>query len=392
MVDLARDTDEGRIESMATTVLVVGGTGATGIPLVRGLCARGYEVTIFHRGLHEKGVPQELEHIHADPHWPESIEAALAGRSFDIVVATYGRLRLLAEALKGKTHRLISAGGALPIYKGWMRMTEVYPWASMEDSPALIEESHPLAREPVEDSFSLRAREAEHAVLCANAEGHFAATHFRYPIVYGPYSMIAPEWPIIRRVREGRRQIILPGGGATLLSRGYGENVAHAILLAVDKPDASAGEIYNVCDERPLSNAQWARTVLRLLDADVALVDIPYALLPKHFRSTPTQLLFPKHRLMSIERLKTQLGYRDPYSAEAALERSVRWLLENPVEIGGEIEQNIQDSFDYALEDAVIERFTRFREAMGREWTEFGSGEFVWRHPYPHPKQRGDER
>ena len=92
--------------------LVVGGTAATGPPIVRRLLQRGYDVTLYHRGLHEvDDLPDDLEHIHGEPHFEEPIARDLAGRSFDLVVATYGRIRHLAKALEGKTPRLITIGG-----------------------------------------------------------------------------------------------------------------------------------------------------------------------------------------------------------------------------------------------------------------------------------------
>ena len=49
--------------------MVIGGTGPTGIPLVRGLVERGFAVTIVHRGLHERDeTPPSVTHIHADPY------------------------------------------------------------------------------------------------------------------------------------------------------------------------------------------------------------------------------------------------------------------------------------------------------------------------------------
>jgi len=57
--------------------LITGGTGPTGPFVVEGLLKRGYEVTIFHRGTHEAELPQEVEHIHGDPHFEETIEASL---------------------------------------------------------------------------------------------------------------------------------------------------------------------------------------------------------------------------------------------------------------------------------------------------------------------------
>jgi len=92
--------------------LVVGGTGPTGPFLVNGLLQRGYEVSILHRGTHEiPEIPPEVEHLHADPHFRETLDQALAGRTFDLVIATYGRLRFVAEALVGKTPGLLGLAG-----------------------------------------------------------------------------------------------------------------------------------------------------------------------------------------------------------------------------------------------------------------------------------------
>ena len=91
-------------EFQMKSALIVGGTGPSGPFLVNGLRDRGYEVTILHRGTHEiPEIPEGIEHIHADPHFRETLEAAIAGRNFDVVIATYGRIRVIAETLAGKT-------------------------------------------------------------------------------------------------------------------------------------------------------------------------------------------------------------------------------------------------------------------------------------------------
>ena len=77
-------------------VLVIGGTGPTGIPLVRGLVDRGHDVTILHRGMHERPeTPAEVAHIHADPYDDDvAARRARPTSTFDVVVAMYGRLRM----------------------------------------------------------------------------------------------------------------------------------------------------------------------------------------------------------------------------------------------------------------------------------------------------------
>src|SRR5215467_6686277 len=107
--------------------LVVGGTGPSGPFLVNGLRDRGYEVAIFHRGTHEiPEIPEGVEHIHGDPHFRETIDTALSKRSFDVVIATYGRIRLVAEALQDRTGQFIAIGG-MPAYRGYFDASANFP-------------------------------------------------------------------------------------------------------------------------------------------------------------------------------------------------------------------------------------------------------------------------
>ena len=87
-----------------TRTLVIGGTGPTGIHLVRGLIDRGHDVVILHRGTHERPeTPADIEHIHADPYDMDSLEEAMGDRTWDLTVVMYGRLRRIAEVMVGRT-------------------------------------------------------------------------------------------------------------------------------------------------------------------------------------------------------------------------------------------------------------------------------------------------
>jgi len=371
--------------------LMIGGTGATGPYIIDGLLKRDYEVTLLHRGMHEADLPAEVKHIHADPHWAEKLHEALEGKKFDLVVADYGRLRRIAEVIKGLTSRLISVGGALAIYKGWMRISEPHPWHYMEESPVPIKEDDPLATAPGVDHFSERARAAEQAVMEGHQQGYYNATHFRYPIIYGPRHPGPAEWCIIRRIKEGRKQIIVPGGGMALISRGFAENMAHGILLAVDNPTASEGQIYNITDERVLTTREWIRLVAQVLNHEFEFVEIPFNMLRHDFNNTPTQALFPYHRVQDITKIKEQLGYREVVPVDKGMELSVRWLLENPLVRDGEIEKSLGDPFDYAVEDRLIQIYNTAKEQLTQQFWEAPGAEISWRHPYAHPKEQADQ-
>ena len=47
-------------------VVILGGTSLTGPHVVRRLHALGHDVTVFHRGTHEAGLPAEVRHVHGD--------------------------------------------------------------------------------------------------------------------------------------------------------------------------------------------------------------------------------------------------------------------------------------------------------------------------------------
>ncbi|MCX5998225.1 MAG: hypothetical protein NTU41_01175 [Chloroflexi bacterium] len=273
-----------------------------------------------------------------------------------------------------------------------MRVSEANPWEHLEETPVMLEEDHPLSRDPNVDHFSDQVRESERVVMQAHRDGHYVATHFRYPIVYGPRQIGPPEWCIIRRVRDGRKQVILPGGGMALMLRGCSQNIAHGILLAVDNPKASAGQIYNIRDERVLYNREWLRLVAGIMKHEFEFVEIPFDFLPPGFRSAPTQTLYRYHEVPDITKIKQQLGYRDVVPVEKALELTVQWYLDNPVPPGGEAEQNIGDPFDYAYEDELIRIFKSGSETMRQQLAAVPSPKVTWRHPFPHPKKRGDLR
>ena len=324
--------------------LVVGGTGPTGHFIVNGLRTRGYEVTILHRGQHEiPEIPADVEHVHADAYSGEAVHQALSQRRFDVSVVTYGRLRAIAEFLVGRTGRLLSIGG-VPAYRGYMNPA-LYDPVGM---PLPIREDAPLVTSPDEDEKGWRIVRTEQAVF----QHHPEATHFRYPYVYGPYQLVPREWCIVRRILDGRPFIILPEDGLTLHHYGYAENLAHAVLLAVDAPDASRGEIFNCGDEHVLTLRQVVEIVAHSLDAELEIVSLPWQL------AAPARPLiampWTTHRVLDLSKLKLRLGYRDALAPALALARTARWLAQHPPAPDGAEERVLQDPFDYAAEDSLV--------------------------------------
>jgi nucleoside-diphosphate-sugar epimerase len=339
---------------VSESVLIVGGTGPTGVPIVRGLVERGHEVTMLHRGRHERAeTPAEVRHLHHDPYDDGELRAALEHRHIDVVVAMYGRLRRIAEVTSGRCGHFVSVGG-VPAYRGWMN-----PW--LYEPPGLpvpIGEDAPTVRTPGEDEKGFRIARTEAAVFTQ----HPNATHFRYPYVYGPYQLAPREWCVVRRILDHRRRIIVADDGLTLHHHGYTENLAHAVLLAVDQPTAGAGRIFNAGDEEVLSVRLVVELIAAALGHELEIVSMPYEL------AVPARPLLaqplPTHRVLDLSALRGHLGYHDVVPARDAVARTARWLAEHPPRPGSTEELVLTDPFDYPAEDRLLDAWCSARASV----------------------------
>ena len=360
--------------------LVVGGTGPTGHFIVNGLRQRGYQVTIFHRGVHEVAeIPEDVEHIHGDPHFAETIDAALTDRTFDLAIASYGRVRLLATALKGRVGRFIALSG-FAVYRGWYDPHALSPPGMTSPVP----EHAPVVATEHEQRFAWLIAQTEQRVL----EAHPTGTVFRYPYVYGRYQVRPREWQIVRRLLAGRRDIIVPHYGVQLSTHGWAGNLAHAVLLGVDQPNAAAGRIYNCGDLEQLTLEQIVRVIAAALGREVEVICVPYEV------AGPMQSLMLSpgpigHQLLDLTRIRTELGYTDVLGAREALAETARWYAANPPVPGGDIESALGDPFDYDAENRLIRAY---RDALTLLHAAALPNVELAKHAYPHPREPGQQR
>lgn len=322
-------------------VLLIGGTGPTGPAIAHGLEARGCAVTILHSGTHEVDEVSHLRHLHGDAFSDDGLRAALGDETFDIAIAGYGRLRSIADVLHGRIGRLLSIGG-VPVYRGFFDAAVHQP----PGLPVPTREDAVLATE-ADDGKSYRIGRTEQMLF----ERHPTATHFRYPYVYGPRQLAPREWCVVRRILDRRPFLILPDDGLSLIPFGYVDNLAHALLLAVDQPEASMGEVFNCGDDEKLSIRQVVEIITDELAYDWELLSMPAAVaLP----ARPLMMnLRTTHRVLDTSKLRERLGYRDVVPARDAVRLATRWLMANRPDRGGYEESALQDPFDYAAEDVL---------------------------------------
>lgn len=360
--------------------LVIGGTGQTGPYIVEGLLERGYEVSMLHGGFHEIEFSRPVEHIHTDAHFTETLEEALHGRKFDLAICTYGRTRLVAEALKGKTERFIVVGG-----------TASYAYGNLQDPrwgplgvTCAYEDSSPVYDDPQGPRFGYMVWLTEQKVLEAHQAGFYNATIFRYSNVYGPRMVTGAVWSIVRRILDRRKHFIIADGGLRIHSWIYVQNAAHMVLLAVDKPQESAGQIYNVADDTPyITMRHRIELIAKTLSHQWELISMPRELASKLGGS-----LWGDNRVQDTTKIRTQLGYRDVVPAAQAIPLTARWWAEHPPERGGELESKMGDSFDYAAEDELIRVY---KESMAIVSAVGFPEKPPSAHPFRHPSEPGQD-
>jgi nucleoside-diphosphate-sugar epimerase len=360
------------------SALVVGGTGPTGPAIVNGLLQRGFDVSIMHRGTHEVEFDADVEHLHKDPNFAGALTEAMGSKPWwDLVVFSYGRLAHGAEAAKGRTGRFIAIGGMNAAPKADPRV------GLLGQAVNLREEHLVGAAEPYAPKLAARMTPARDAVFAAHSAGYYDATYLSYPSnVYGPRAPGPREWCIVRRVLDGRRTIIAPDGGMTLIPRGYGENLGHGVLLAIDNQGASAGRHFALADLRQFTMRQIIAAIAEYLNHDWEIVDMPHEFaLPSRAFNFGRDTTVPH-----TGAAEAALGFRDVVPADAALRATVDWLLANRPEPGGAVEQRIGAVFDYEKEDQLIDAWQHAMTGVRDEFAKISFPDAPLQHVYDHPK------
>lgn len=360
----------------AKKTLVIGGAGPTGPHILQGLLDRGHDVTMLHRGAHEPPGLPEVRHIHADPHFAVTLDDAVGGQEWDLVIATYGRMRVTGEFFAGKTAQLVCVGG-VPVYRGFIEPEGAKPWGmkinAREDSPLADTAERPA-------KFAMQILAAERAVMELGAQGAYQASYVRYPQIYGPRNIVPWEWAVLKRIQDGRPYMILPDDGLWVIFRCAARNAAAGIMAIVDHPDEAAGESFNVADDDQFTMRQWAEVVAEICGGELDFVGIPSLIAP----SAVNEFLAPSsrpHMMVDASKIRSLLGHRDVVTAYDALRETVEWLRENPPT--PEAYPMYTGKFDYDLEDRQVAAYSR---AVDMVLAEAPDEAPPLAHPMPHPK------
>jgi nucleoside-diphosphate-sugar epimerase len=327
-------------------ILVIGGTGFIGPPLVRQLAAMGHSVAVFHRGNAKIDLP--AEHIHGDRRDLQSIRPQ-ADVVIDLILSSGAQAAALMETFRGIAQRVVAAS-SIDVYRacGVLHGIEdgpLEPVPLTEDSPlrTKLQTYPPEQIKMLQGTFGWLDDEydkipVERAIL---GDPGLPGTVLRLPMIYGPGDRLHRFRAVLQRIDDGRRAILFEETFAAWRSpRGYVDNVAAAIALAAASEHA-AGRIYNVAEQPAYSELAWARRIAAVTGWDGEFVTLPRDRVPPHLLPVGNMA---QHWEASSTRIREELGYREPVPIDEAISRTVE----------SERANRISKPFDYTAEDAAL--------------------------------------
>jgi nucleoside-diphosphate-sugar epimerase len=337
-------------------VQFLGGTGFVGAHAVRRLTALGHDTTVVHRGQTEPDLPPAVRHVHhpdlgfgRHDQFLSGVADELRGLEPDVVVDMIPESDVDAEIVmrtfRGIARRVVGIS-SMDVYRAYGRLHRREP-GPLEPIP--LTEEAPLREQFYPDTPGFEKILAERVLL---GDAVLPGTVLRWPMVYGPGD---PQHRIARYLRQmdaGRPAILLEESHAGwTASRGYSENVALSVVLAVTD-DRAAGRVYNVGEADALSDMEWVQAIAQAAGWEGRVVAVPQDDAPPHLLQ---KLETHQHWVVDTTRLRRELGYKELMPRLEALKQTVEWERANPPS-PDRIPSDEEVASRSAAEDAVLER------------------------------------
>lgn len=291
------------------------------------LSEQGHRVGIVHRGTTAADVPADIHYIHGSRDALAELRPEIARFEpavvLDVIPYSERQARELLKVIADLAERVVAVSSA-DVYRNYdgLRGKGTAP----PDPVPLDEESplretlypyrgHGLPSDWTEDYDKILA---ERVVM---GDQNLPGTVLRLPAVYGPGDKQHRVGAYLDRMDAGDTIVMTEAQAAWRWTRGYVENVAAAIALAV-LDSRAAGRVYNVGEESALTEREWVESIGRAAGWTGKVVLAP----AEQIREGSRQAFDFRYELaIDTTRIRHVLRYREPIDRDEALRRTVEW-------------------------------------------------------------------
>ena len=331
-------------------ILILGGTAFIGRFVTRQLTAAGsHSITLFNRGTRHDAVPVGVNVINGDRAEIGKYAEPLRATKPDVVLdmaplSDIDSLKVvdLFRDYAGRTV-MISSCDVYRAYDILCRNSDAPPDAApMTEDASLREKLYPYSgHEGVSDRLKMYDKILAERTYLGVPE--LPGTVLRLPMVYGPFDYQHRLLRYVVMMDAARPAILLNDDFACWRStRGYVEDVAHAITLAVTNPRA-AGEVFNAGEQHACTEEEWVKKIGGYAGWGGQVVRVPETLQQHH-----TGMNCQQDLTIDTTKIRRQLGFAEITPETEAYRRTLEFERSVPCE------KLPPDMLDFTSDDEIL--------------------------------------
>ncbi|MFC6356393.1 hypothetical protein [Luethyella okanaganae] len=314
---------------MTKNAAIIGGTGQIGVATAQRLARDGWRVELLHRGertidprvFEFDGTTTRVTTHRIDRSDTDALLEATRGR--DLVLDTIAYSPVDADQLRllgGEVGSLVVISTA-SVYRGKNGgyLDKATGPENFPDYPVPLREDSPLVDND-EQSYSPLKAAVERRLL---DDAALPVSILRPGAIHGAHSPMLREWFFVKRALDERPATLLAYDGESRFSTSATANIAELVALCAESPGR---RVLNAVDDESLTVAEMGRIVYEVLGHDGEVRGIAGPPTDAGVGASPWALTHPI--VMSMERARTELGYRPVVSYTESVEGDIRWALD----------------------------------------------------------------
>jgi nucleoside-diphosphate-sugar epimerase len=237
-----------------------------------------HRVTVLNRGKTRDELPQEVERLRADRTDAAQLEAALQGRSFDVVVDTAlyngSDAEVTVRLLSGRVGHYIflSTGQVYLVREGVER-----PFSEDDYVGRVMPAPKANSFAHEEWLYGVEKRQAEDVLSAAWATSQFPVTTLRLPMVNSERDHFHRLYAYMLRLNDGG-PILVPETPDYALRHVYAADVVQAIMRLINSGKGK-GDAYNISQDETCSLADFLALLGEIMRVEPQVVTLKRSLL-----------------------------------------------------------------------------------------------------------------